>query len=137
MQAKICALFVILGLVAAKETGQDWTYYFSIILAASVCYAVTYFRDLKDIDRLDWRYTLSCSFAASYLAYWLYPSMKDIELDLLFYKCHPFNPIQLFVGICSFFGLTIFKEANAIKNFGWRAWAGKVAERLKAFSEKR
>lgn len=136
MENKIYTTIMLLGLVTTVQEVHDWVYYASIIGAATVCYFVTYAADTTNPNRPTKMYRLSCSIAASFMAYFLFPSVHDFELDILSYKFHPFTPIQLFVGLSSYFGISIFKEINAIKSFGFSEWRNKIANAIKAKPKK-
>lgn len=137
MQYKIYMYVTVFGIVTAIKDNADWTYYASIILAAIVCYAVTYFRERSSLNTFDWKYSFVCSFAASFLAYYLWPSMKDWTLDLILFKAQPFSKIQVFVGISSFFGVAIFNEADLIKKITWKKYLSDLGTKLKAIGDKK
>lgn len=112
-------------------------FYVGCFLAALTCFMVTVFQDKDNPNRPDWKLRLCCAIAASYLAFFLYPSVKDFELNLLLIKFKPFPTIHIFIGMCSFFSINIFRELKTLGNFGFRKYLGKIGDIFKAASKEK
>lgn len=134
-----CIVVVILTATSAMPTEPftGFWFYVGCALAAVVCYFVTVFQDAKDPHRPNWKLRLSSTIAAAYLAFFLYPSVKDFELNLILIKFKPFPTIHIFIGMCSFFSISIFRELKTLGNFGFRKYLGKLGDMLKAASKEK
>lgn len=133
-----CLFALLLSTVTMMPTTADgiW-YYVGCAMASIVCFTVTLFQDEKNVNRPSIAQKVSCSVAASFLAFHLYPSVKDWDINLLIAKFKPFPTIHVFIGISSYFGISIFRELKRMSNFGFRDYLGKIGDQLKAFSKEK
>lgn len=123
--------------VMPSQNTDTLLYYAGCIMAGLACYTVTIFQDEKNINKPSWKYRMSASATASFMAFHLYPSVKDLNVNLLITSFHPFPTIHIFIGTCSYFAISIFREAKSISNFGWRKYIGQIGDKLKAISKEK
>lgn len=135
----LCIIATLIGAISIMPANQSdgFWYYIGCFLSAAVCYFVTAFQDEKEENRPSWKFRLSASVAASYLAFHLYPSFKDLIIEIPATKISfkPFPTIHIFIGLCSYFGITIFRELKTLSNFGIKKYIGKIGDQLKAISK--
>lgn len=136
----LCIFAILIGAISVMPTtSEGFWYYAGCVLAAVVCYCVTLFQDEKDENRPGWKLRLSSSVAAAYMGFHLYPSVKNFEVEIILtnIKFKPFPTIHVFIGLCSYFGISIFRELKLVRNFGFRKYIGKIGDELKAISKEK
>lgn len=135
----LCLVSLLMGAVTVMplQKNDDFWYYTGCLLAWFSCYIVTIFQDEKAENRPTWKFRLSASIAASYMGFYFYPTVKNLELNLWVTILKPFPTIHIFIGCCSYFGVSIFREAKSIRNFGWRKYIGAIGDKLKAVSKEK